>query len=651
MANGVRTTNIENQVALSDELIVNRDGQTGVQTVDDFAVQMSQTDPLSKAVNAAKFEYSNFSDLVDHIVPGGAGTMHVARDTGRAFQEVEPSASGFSSDPANGYTSIATDGTKLQGRFLPEVVHMSYMDMDPDNQTDTAEVLRNAIAARRKIVVPPGWYKCKTPILTDDPVNIEGSGWTNKATRLTFDPDISDPDKYLLSLNQDTISLGNLSGSRLKDLHIVGPRVGSTTDGNHCSGLKIYNSGYFFPENVNIEGFIGSGIHVDKIQDSLLGSLSIQRCGRSTGDGLTNDDTTHPPINIVSTIVGDGPNMVRFNGWQIEANFVSPFVRIQKGIGLMVFQLHAEIRDSDDWYKYDLFEVQTGDVSFIDCNNDRFRNGLVFGGYGHVKIIGGRKFGPLDLSGVDGKTFSITAVGSSFGDATNPSPLPALKIIGGDGDTVKFTSCTLNGDVELTYGSGERNFIDCNVGGDFTVANTSAGHRGVKFENGYIAGNYSHAGNGPSKSTLIGTQVDGDVFFQSTDGRYKGNTVGGAETVTNASYMNEYIPSGTTVTYRTASPNAGTHTTGSICYNADYSTKSAMAWMRDNAAAWQFLQGPVPEYTDAQIADQTHAVNTGYRPKDWRVWDSVNHREMRSRGTGATAVWDAIDGSVSVTPS
>ncbi len=50
MANGVRTNDVSNKVAVADEFIVNRDGSTGLQTFDELSLQLAGTGPLSAIV-------------------------------------------------------------------------------------------------------------------------------------------------------------------------------------------------------------------------------------------------------------------------------------------------------------------------------------------------------------------------------------------------------------------------------------------------------------------------------------------------------------------------------------------------------------------------------------------------------------------------
>lgn len=56
-------------------------------------------------------------------------------------------------------------------------------------------------------------------------------------------------------------------------------------------------------------------------------------------------------------------------------------------------------------------------------------------------------------------------------------------------------------------------------------------------------------------------------------------------------------------------------------------------------------------YTATQIADKTSVVNVTNKYEGLFIWDSTNHRLMRSEGSLATSVWWVVDGSTSVTPA
>ena len=58
-----------------------------------------------------------------------------------------------------------------------------------------------------------------------------------------------------------------------------------------------------------------------------------------------------------------------------------------------------------------------------------------------------------------------------------------------------------------------------------------------------------------------------------------------------------------------------------------------------------------PSYTAANIADKTSSVNTTAKYAGLFIWDTTNHRLMRSEGATDVSVWWVVDGSTSVTPA
>lgn len=53
----------------------------------------------------------------------------------------------------------------------------------------------------------------------------------------------------------------------------------------------------------------------------------------------------------------------------------------------------------------------------------------------------------------------------------------------------------------------------------------------------------------------------------------------------------------------------------------------------------------------ANIANKTSPVNTANKYEGLFIWDSTNHRLMRSEGAADVSVWWVVDGSTSVTPA
>lgn len=69
------------------------------------------------------------------------------------------------------------------------------------------------------------------------------------------------------------------------------------------------------------------------------------------------------------------------------------------------------------------------------------------------------------------------------------------------------------------------------------------------------------------------------------------------------------------------------------------------------SSRWFANNYPTIEASAANIASSSNGINTSNKYPDKMVWDTTNNRMMRARGSSATAVWDVVDGSASVTPA
>lgn len=64
---------------------------------------------------------------------------------------------------------------------------------------------------------------------------------------------------------------------------------------------------------------------------------------------------------------------------------------------------------------------------------------------------------------------------------------------------------------------------------------------------------------------------------------------------------------------------------------------------------WGMISTFVAPATD--IANKASSVNTANKYEGLFIWDSTNHRLMRSEGATDVSVWWVVDGSISVTPA
>lgn len=64
---------------------------------------------------------------------------------------------------------------------------------------------------------------------------------------------------------------------------------------------------------------------------------------------------------------------------------------------------------------------------------------------------------------------------------------------------------------------------------------------------------------------------------------------------------------------------------------------------------WGMISTFAASATD--IANKASSVNTANKYEGLFIWDSTNHRLMRSEGATDVSVWWVVDGSISVTPA
>ncbi|MHB0774295.1 hypothetical protein [Halomonas sp. WWR20] len=373
---------------------------------------------------------------------------------------------------------------------------------------DWAAAFQAAIDTGKAVVVPRGYYTITPPLV------IPG-GWCgiirgeNQIECIIRNSGANqDPDTYMFEYNRD----GGFSW-------------GIIVENIHLQGMGFENGAFFLKEcayplfrNVNIEGFNGSALAIDKCQDGNFQECNIQSSGRNVGDSSQNSETTHPAINLFTTVAGDACNMLRFTACQIESNRCSPYVRVDKGIGIMFVDVHGEIRRSEEWETRDFLENNGADVTFTNCALDRFRNALVQNGYGRVTVTGGRKFGSIDATGADGKTGRLVVSDTQVGD---------IKLTSWKG--VHSVRGVEMGALSVRYGSGSFNVSDSKLS-SVDVQLVGAGARGVKLRDCFVQGNVNFSSSS-RLGAMIDCSVEGDCTFKSNNGDYVRNRVTGTETL------------------------------------------------------------------------------------------------------------------------
>lgn len=435
--------------------------------------------------------------------------------------------------------------------------------------------IQNAVNLGKDIYIPNGYYQINEPIVissTAGKFNITGQGQYSVHLQMTFD----DVNKFCIDINPDVNGDTTYKwGMQISNLHIKS--VHSTTISN--SALRAKNMAYLRLHNISIDAVNGSGLYLDKVQDSDFLSCNIQNCGKSTGDGTVNSETTHYPITITSSITGDECNMLRFNSFQVEQNRVSPAVKVTGGIGIMFNAWHSEIRHASEWYTKDLFDIASADCTFTNMNIDRFRYGLVWGGYGTLKIEGGRKFGAIafDTNGKHGKLYlenTSFVQDSSVGQITWASgaiDINANNCTFGDllirypAGTKVFNTCNFTSNLGFANsgGNSSQSFIDCTVAGDFTSPSGAATTYGHSFIGGKILGDLNGLG---SNSSLFRTSIGGTTSYDQADILY-------------------FQPKSHKVDFNTSKPQYGHWSNGDIVYNSTPSAGGNIGWVCTTAGS------------------------------------------------------------------
>lgn len=379
---------------------------------------------------------------------------------------------------------------------------------------DDTAAFRAALRLPFVVVVPPGWYSLRAPmtIARGSCLGLRGTAGP-KATNIIYEPTPEDrsADRYMFDVDPGEELR---SGFVMENLHLLGTRD------QEMSCLRVRNSGQVRLINLDISRFRGHGLAIDKMQDSVVEHVSVQDCGRSTGDGTVNAETTHAPLEIYSTIKNDGPNMVRFLNCEIEQNYVSPFIRIRRGIALMFAHMHSEIRNEKEFGSKDLFDIESADVSILDCNNSRFRNGLVHRGYGVVQISGGRGIGNIRTEGTAGRSFSLLVSDTAVGGFDNSA---------GRGDRCSFSAVRFFGPVKVEAPDGQRAFTSCTFEKGFSCTGNAQAPGDLTISGGRVAGKLEIT---TDRWKVFGLTCDGDASARIPNGAWIGCSVAGKSSIT-----------------------------------------------------------------------------------------------------------------------
>lgn len=245
----------------------------------------------------------------------------------------------------NGFTVFRVNSNYVWKRWKDDI--NLYDGGARQDAADNSDVLGRAMLLGRKpIQVLPGFYNFQYGITV--PPNLGLSLYANVSHKgsviFQYSPAIDDTATALIKFDGDAVN-ATYSGAMLRNITLAG--IGDPV--RH--GLEahfVYHPDFF---GVRAEGFKGSGLLIDKCQDGIIDFIEIQNCGRTTGDysnlsDISNNDlTTHAPLQIYSSVSGDASNMLRIPNLHIEANKVSPSIRVSGGIGLWFGTVHMEHRD------------------------------------------------------------------------------------------------------------------------------------------------------------------------------------------------------------------------------------------------------------------------------------------------------------------
>lgn len=306
--------------------------------------------------------------------------------------------------------------------------------------------------------------------------------------------------------------LHNFSGIHFENINIQG-------NNSVCHGMKLQYVAHPYFNNVIIEGFRGSGLLLDKCQDGTFENFGIQLCGRTTGDYNNKSDvtdnskTTYAPLQLISTMANDQCNMLRFNNCQFENNVCSPYVRFTTGtgLGITINNLHSEARNQQDFGKFDVFDIKSGEIAFNNCSDSTSRNFIVME-YGSIRISNCHRLGNIRQTRDNVDDLNLYISNSNIANI----------ITNGHGGNLNVSNSVIN-DISLSYSSRVRKIISgCNIINNVRVDRGET----VILDNCHVEGNVSFL-NDNIKSVVKNCNIKGNLDFQSTDGTINNNRVSG----------------------------------------------------------------------------------------------------------------------------
>jgi|GEM_PF-2379652 len=423
-----------------------------------------------------------------------------------------------------------------------------------------------------------GWYNIQTPIIipNNKKIKIIGSGTYKASSVLLCSNWQGGIDDFVLGNIGDSESYGGLV---LRDFQVMG-------NGNVCHGVHFKFHGGMEWHNILIEGFKGSGLDFDKVQDSTFRKVDVQNCGRTSGDYSSATDCadiakiTAFPINIHSTVTGDHCNYLRFYDYQWEANRVGVTCAIGSGsIQNYFINGHAEHRSNvfvGESVETTMFYDFGSDFIIQGCGQSQITNlvRVAGNGYGSFHISDVQRGGALVHAG-SGVIYDMFVTNSSIGSVV-------WNAVAGE---KKFSNSEINGDVTISYPGGEDStFSNTHIAGNVTVSNVGAPQSRTIFSDCEIDGDFT-ANTSAIKVDCLYCHINGDAIFNSPHGRTIRPVVDG--TVTHSAYNTHTFIPNKREQLAGGPPIYGSWSAGDITWNSTPAPSGYIGWVFCNPGGWK----------------------------------------------------------------
>jgi hypothetical protein len=407
----------------------------------------------------------------------------------------------------------------------------------------------------RLIVVPQGFYRITGPLIM--PTNtgkwILGLGGA-KSVVITVAMAAGNAARGAIEYTRPAGS-PNHAGCVLQNLHLIG-------NNSTCHGVYLQEVSYPLLENVLIEGFNGAGLLLDKCQDGSFNNVALVDCGRTSGNPSVNADTQFSALHLISTVVGDHNNMLRFTDCQIENNRVSPYVWINDAgaIGLWFDRIHVENATGQ---VRDFLRSAGADMNLSGiAASPGFRQGFLLEGHGGVTFSDCRHIvsvvGPANANGFI-RMSNVACGGLSWTSLVGSS---------------YFVNSTI-ADVNIAYPAGGTSvFTACQLG-NVSVSNKGApAPNGVRFFNCAMTG-YTTDVNAQDQ-WLVDCIVTGNLNAAAVGSRVENNQVSGTK---NPNLIeSSYIPYVKTI-YAAAAPTFGAWSVGDKVWHSAPVANGFIGWV------------------------------------------------------------------------